>query len=286
MSMRTIDRDADSSVFVEESFWQNKTEVNGNFAERWTELMPADKPPPNMEHFLEFMALDLKDKRQTMVIAAQEHETEIGGKPETRAQHEEGQGVLNGLYIEMRDYYTSVYGRESAEAVGFGFQTEQVASHLVRQVGTVLMTLKKLPDEPMPAPKGKEHLAITPSDIISVLETPYLGLAKAVKEKVVETRVGQKSKTTKDGTHREHKKTLGTHAKCGEMIYRMVGLEKEATQIRRARRRKAKSEAAEKTADGEAPQNAESEAEAADPSPTGSEAPDAEGSPDPQPEVS
>ena len=44
MPMRTINRDADSSVFVGESFWQNKTAVNEKFAERWTELMPADKP--------------------------------------------------------------------------------------------------------------------------------------------------------------------------------------------------------------------------------------------------
>ncbi len=271
MPMRTIDLEADSSVFAEESFRQNKTEVNEKFAARWTELMPADKPPPNMEHFLEFMALDLQDKRQTMVTAAQEHETEIGGAPEVRAQQEEDHGVLNGLYIEMRDYYTSIYGRTAAEAVGFGFQTEQYPSHLVRQVGTVLLALKKLPDEPMPAPEGKEHLAIKPTDIISVLETPYLELEEIVMKKVADTRVGEKSLKTKGDAYKDHKKALSTHAKCGEMIYRMVGLEKEATQIRRTRRRKAK--------DGGA-QGASAATEGTAPPPA------AEGSLDPLPEAS
>ncbi len=274
MSMLTIDKDADSSVFVEESFWQNKPEINEKFAERWTELMPADKPPPNMEDFLEFMALDLRDKREVMVTVAQEHEAELGGKPEIRTQQVEGQEVLSDLYQGMRDYYTGVYGREAAEAVGFQFQTERYAPRLVRQVGTVLLSLKKLPDEPIPAPEGKEHLAMAPSAIISTLETPYLELAKAVKETVADTRVGEKSVTTKDGARKEHKKTLSTHAKCGEMIYRMVGLEKEATQIRRSRRRPAKRDAAKKATDGEAPQDAKAATE------------DAEASPDPQPEAS
>ncbi len=267
MPMRTIDRDADSSAFVEESFWQNKTEVNENFAERWAELMPADKPPPDMEHFLEFMALDLQDRRQAMVRAALEHETEVAGDVETRVQKMEERADLKDLYQGMRDFYTSVYGREAAGAVGFDFRTEKYAPRLVRQVKTVLLAMSKLPDEPIPAPKGKEHLAMKPSQVISALETPHLELDKTLKRTVEDTRLGQKSKKAKDVAHQQHKKTLSAHSKCGEGVYRMVGLEKEATQIRRARRKPPK-----KANDDASSQDAPAAA--------------ADGSPDPQPEAS
>ena len=242
MPMLMIGRDAESSVFVEESFWQNKNkpEVNEKFAERWTELMSADKPPPNMEHFLEFMALDLQDRRKTMVAAALEHEAEIAGDIETRNLTLDEQGHLSDLYQGMRDYYTRVYGLDGAKAVGFSTKTERYAPRLVEQVEKVLVAMGKLPDEPIPAPKGKEHLAMKPSQVISALDTPYRELAKAVKQTVVDTRLGQKSKKAKDDAHKKHKKTLSTHAKCGQGIYRMVGLDEEARQIRRSRRRPAK----------------------------------------------
>ena len=42
------------------------------------------------------------------------------------------------------------YGQKEAEVVGFDFRTEEHPPRLVRQVGTVLLSLKKLPDEPIP----------------------------------------------------------------------------------------------------------------------------------------
>ena len=93
MALLKVNRAADSSIFVEESFWYHKSEVDRRFAERWRQVMPEDKPAPNMEHFLEFMALDLAASRETMVVTAQVHVTKSGGDGEVRVQRNEGQDL-------------------------------------------------------------------------------------------------------------------------------------------------------------------------------------------------
>jgi len=256
MAMLTVNRAADSSVFVEESFWLNKSDVDRRVAERWRQIMPEDKSPPNMEHFLEFMALDLAESREAMVVAAQVHVTKSGGDGVVRVNRNEGQTELAARYLDGRDLYASIYGRKAAEALGFTFPTERVPTRLMRQVGTVLMNLKELPDEPIPAPKGKEELALKPSQLISTLEPPYLKVKAMTRQLVVETRKFQKTKKVKDEAYDRHVANFTTHAKCGEMLYRMAGMDVEASQVKPSTRRPGQREVVEGTSDEDAPDGA------------------------------
>jgi len=253
MAMLTVNRAADSSIFVEESFWYHKSEVDRRFAERWRQVMPEDKPAPNIEHFLEFMALDLGESRETMVVTAQVHVTRSGGDGEVRVQRNEGHAELNAVYLDGRGLYVSVYGRKAAEALGFTFPTEQVPTRLVRQVGTVLMSLELLPDEPMPAPAGKEGLAFRPSQLISMLEPPYLKVKELTRQLVVETRKVQHTQKVKDDAFDHHVANFTTHARCGEMLYRMAGMDTEAAQIKPSTRRPGQREVVDGTSNEDAP---------------------------------
>ena len=272
MAMLRNNRAADSSLAVEESLWQNGPEVNRRFAERWRLVMPEDKPPPNMEHFTEFMALDLARTRGTMVVGAQEHEIETGGDVSARALRDHAHKKANASYLDGRDLYVSIYGRESAEAVGFAFPMEKSPTRLMRRMGTVTRSLGRLPDEPIPAPEGKEELAVKPSVIIGMLEPPRQELRQATRRMVTERRNAQKTKKVKDETFGEHIANFRTHAKCGEMIYRMVGLKREADQIKPSQRRPGRRAAdEEQKPDADAPSAAETEVSAED----GAEAPEA-----------
>lgn len=123
----------------------------------------------------------------------------------------------------------------------------------MRQVGTVLINLKELPDEPIPAPEGKEGLALRPSQLISMLEPPYLKVKEATRLLVVETRKFQQTKKVKDEAYDRHVANFTTHAKCGEMLYRMAGMDAEAAQIKPSTRRPGQREVVDGTSDEDGP---------------------------------
>lgn len=246
MAMLQVNRSADASEYVETSFWRHGAVVNERFQARWREIMPADKPPPNMEHFLEFMARDLGIKRGTMVETAQAHENELSDDRQARETRDEANETLFATYNEMLEVIVAIYGPTEATTRGFGAGAERHSSRLVRQVGTALQNLGQLPrEEPIPPPEGKEKMALTPGAIIDTLETPYKALESALAGVRDEVRESQETQLAKEVAYGEHVTTFSTHAKCGEMIYRMVGLEKEAAQIKPSSRRPGQREATE-----------------------------------------
>lgn len=233
MPMLTVDKAADSSLFTEESFWQNGPEVHDAFTKRWIAVMPEEKLPPNMVDFLEFLALDLSGSRTEMVDSAQDHEIKLGGDSEMRSERDGAYSGLNTVYLDERGLFVSIYGRPAAKAMGFSFPRHEHPARFGRQTGMLLRNLKKLdPEVPIPAPEGKEELAIKPSRIIKALEGPHKRLKDALKAVLVDVRKSQKTHKAKDKALSRQVKNFSTHAKCGEMIYRIVGLEPEADQVR------------------------------------------------------
>lgn len=238
MPMLTVDKAAQASEFTEESFWQHGSEVNRRFTERWRELMPEEKPVPNMQDFLEFMARDLKASREASVATAQDHEIQLGGDSGLRVEREEAFTEAASVYVDTRSIVESIYGREGARKLGFSFPRSENSYRFRRQMAMVLRAFRALPqDEPVPAPAGKEALAVLPSYVVDALEPRYERLKTVLKAILTETRRAQKSQTAKQEAYETQVKRYSMHAKCGEMIYRMVGLEKFADQIKPSTRR-------------------------------------------------
>ena len=238
MPMLSVDRAAQASEFTEESFWQNGSEVNRRFAERWNAVMPEDKPAPNMEHFLEFMARDLKASREVSVATAEDHETQLGGDREVKIERSETHTELNSAYLDTRTIIESIYGRPAALKMGFSYPRSENPYRFGRQTATVIRAFQALPqEEPIPAPEGKEQLALTPGAILAVLEPPFKRFKVLLKNNLKEVRRSQKSQVAKQEAYDTQVKRYSTHSKCGEMVYRMVGLERFADQIKPSTRR-------------------------------------------------
>lgn len=239
MAMLGVDKAADSSVFTEESFLQHGPEVNQGFASMWIEVMPAETPPPDMASFLKFLALGLGTSRGEMVGTAQAHETKLGANSVIRVKRDECQSDLIERYIDTRTIYEIIYGREKAMAMGFSFPRKDVPSRFGRQASMVINNFKALPPgEPIVGTKkGKEQMALKPEDVIDVLELPYNQLSESLRRLVTGIRESQTTQKLKEDCYNKQIKRYSMHAKCGEMIYRMVGLDKFADQIKPSIRR-------------------------------------------------
>ncbi len=239
MSKKAIDKAEGASLVTEQALLTIKDlpDWGERFATRWRALLP-DKAPPDLRALLEFLALDLRGTRVPMVDAAQTHELEIAADGELRGAVHDAAEVLKARYLDARDLYKSVYGREGANRMGFAFTTETTPKRLRRRVSTVLGRFRKLPRKVIPVPPGKEGLGLRPSQIVNLLEAAHKALGKAIRRLAAAERKAWRSRGVKTESHDQHVGRFSSHTLCGEAICRLVGLGEEVSRFKAAKRRR------------------------------------------------
>jgi hypothetical protein len=238
MAYKTVNRAADSGLFVVESLRTYKDEVHDRLVARWRARRP-DEEPPRFDLVIDFMADELSDSRVEMVSGLEQHINETAVDRVDRKEREEAVSEARSWYQYFRDHCLNAYGSEETQVMGFALLTEEHPRRLGRQVERALNFFKGRDPEERILPKEplKAEGALRAGYVVEVL-SPRLERLNAVLEALLtEGKMTEKAFLHKERLREDFVERFNTHAKCSEMLYRWAGLDREAKRIKPSTRR-------------------------------------------------
>lgn len=238
MAYFTMNRAADSGLFVVESIRQNKDTVHERIVNLWEEKRPGETPP-DVGALLGFMADDLDEDRVEMVESLGIYLNESSANEASNVERSGAVQDMRHWYQHARGACLNVCTDERTKEMGFDLATEQHPWRLERQAQRAISVFKGLDPEAKieTTDPQKQEVAPTHGYIVRVLEPPHDRLVEVLGDWIGQRRGTEKALIRKDAALASYQRKFSIYAKCGEMLYRWVGLEEEAKRIKPSTRR-------------------------------------------------
>jgi len=238
MAYFTMNRAADSGLFVVESIRQHKDTVHERFVSRWEEKRPGETPP-DVGGLLGFMADDLDEARVEMVESLGAYLNESSSNEASNVERSGAVQDTRHWYQHARGACLNVCSEEKTREMGFDLATEQHPWRLERQTQRVISVFKGLDPEAKieAADPEKQEVAPTHGYIVRVLEPSHDRLVNVLGDWIGQRRGTETALIRKDAALKSYQGKFSIYAKCSEMLYRWVGLEEEAKRIKPSVRR-------------------------------------------------
>lgn len=238
MAYFTMNKAADSGLFVVESIRQNKDTVHERFVQLWEEKRPGETPP-DVGALLEFMADDLDADRVEMVESLGIYLNGNSGNEASNVERGNAVQDMRQGYQHARGSCLNVCSEEKTKEMGFDLATEQHPWRLERQAQRAISVFKDLDPDAKIEDADPEKLEVAPTNgyIVRVLEPPHDRLVKVLGDWISQRRGTEKAFIRKEAALTSYQRKFSIHAKVSEMLYRWAGLEEEAKRIKPSTRR-------------------------------------------------
>lgn len=238
MAYFTMNKAADSGLFVVESIRQNKDTVHERIVSQWKEKRPGETPP-DVGALLGFMADDLDEARVEMVDSLGTYLNESSANETSNVERSGAVQDMRHWYQHARGACLNVCTDERTREMGFDLATEQHPWRLERQAQRAITVFKGLDPEAKIETTDieKQEVAPTHGYVVRVLEPPHGRLVKVLGDWIGQRRGTESALIRKDAALASYQKKFSIYAKCSEMLYRWVGLEEEAKRIKPSTRR-------------------------------------------------
>jgi len=181
MAYLTMNKMADSGLFVVESIHQYKHTVHENVTKDWLKARP-DQTPPNILQQLDFMAEDLDASRVDLVTSLEAYLNESSVNTDYTEVRDSATADMSRWYQYVRELCLKNCGEMATKGLGFDVVTERHPWRLERQALRAINGAKKHDpetrtevDDPI-----KQEAAVRYGYIVSVLEPPHDRLAEVL----------------------------------------------------------------------------------------------------------
>jgi hypothetical protein len=260
MAYFTMNKAADSGLFVVESIRQHKDTVHERFVELWSEKRPGETPP-NVGALLGFMADDLDEDRVEMVESLGTYLNESSANEVSNLERGDAVQDMRNWYQHARGACLNVCTDAKTREMGFDLATEQHPWRLERQAQRAISVFKGVDPEAKieTTDPEKQEVAPTHGYVVRVLEPPHARLVKILGDWIGQRRGTETALIRKDAALKSYQGKFSIYAKCSEMLYRWVGLEEEAKRIKPSTRRRgerAEADESSESLDAEPPSDA------------------------------
>ena len=233
MAYQTMNKMADSGLFVVESIHQYKHTVHENITIDWRRRRPEEEPP-NFLQQLDFMAEDLDASRGGLVSSLEAYLNESSVNTDFTEVRDDAAGDMSRWYQFIRDICLKSCGEKATKELGFNLVTERHPWRLDRQAQRAINVAKKHdPDAKVEVDDPiKQEAAVRYGYIVTVLEPPHERLAGILETWIRQRKGTEKTLIRKDAALETYQRKFSIYAANAESLYRWAGLDEEAKRIK------------------------------------------------------